>query len=78
MYVMNFRHFLEMLEFNLWHFGKISEIHYIKNARNYKLTFDLRWALVKCLVRTRYQKVKIFDIYLRLEESDQSLIFHFG
>ena len=33
-YAMNFRHFLEMLEFNLWHFCKMSEIHYIKNARN--------------------------------------------
>ena len=33
-YVMNCRHFLEMLEFNLWHFWKMSEIHYIKNARN--------------------------------------------
>ena len=31
-YATNFRHFLEMLEFNLWHFWKMSEIHYIKNA----------------------------------------------
>ena len=29
-YVMNFQHFLEMLEFNLWYFLKMSEIHYIK------------------------------------------------
>ena len=43
-YVMNFGHFLEMLEFNLWHFWKMSEIHYIENARNQMLTFDLRWA----------------------------------
>ena len=27
---MNFRHFLQMLEFNLWHFWKMSEIRYIK------------------------------------------------
>ena len=33
-YVMNFRHFLEIREFNLWHFWKMSEIHCIKNARN--------------------------------------------
>ena len=33
-YVMNFRHFLEMLEFDLWHFSKMSEIHCIRNARN--------------------------------------------
>ena len=33
-YVMNFRHFLEMLEFDLWHFWKMLEINYIKNARN--------------------------------------------
>ena len=44
-YALNFRHFLEMLEFNLWHFCKMSEIHDIKNARNYKSTFDLRWAI---------------------------------
>ena len=33
-YVMNFRLFLEMLEFDSWHFWKMSEIHCIKNARN--------------------------------------------
>ena len=44
-YLMNFRLFLEMLEFNSWHFWKMSEIHCIKNARNQKSTFDLRWAL---------------------------------
>ena len=33
-YAMNFRHFLELLEFNLWHFCKMSEFHCIKNARN--------------------------------------------
>ena len=38
-YVMNFRHFLKMLEFNLWHFWKMSEIHYIKNASRH-LTWD--------------------------------------
>ena len=27
---MNFQHFLEMLEFNLWYFLKMSKIHYIK------------------------------------------------
>ena len=43
-YAMNFRHFLEMLEFNLWHFCKMSEIHCIKNSRNQESTFDLRWA----------------------------------
>ena len=49
-YVMNFRHFLEMLELNLWHFWKMSEIHYIKNARNQKSTFDLRWPyMLHCL-----------------------------
>ena len=32
-YVMNFRHFLKMLEFNLWYFWKMSEIYYIKNAK---------------------------------------------
>ena len=38
----NFRHILEMPEFNLWHFCKMLEIHYIKNVRIQKSTFDLR------------------------------------
>ena len=33
---------LEMLESDLWHFCKMSEIHCIKNARN----FDLRWGIL--------------------------------
>ena len=33
-YAMNLQHFFEMLEFNLWHLRKMSEYHYIKNARN--------------------------------------------
>ena len=35
-----------MLEFNLWHFQKMPEIHCIKNARNEKSTIDLRWTIV--------------------------------
>ena len=31
---MIFGHLLEMLESNLWHFCKMSEIHIVKNARN--------------------------------------------
>ena len=42
----NFWHFLEMLEIMLQHFWKMLEIHCIKNARNQKSTFDLRWAYV--------------------------------
>ena len=33
-YVMNFQHFSEMLEFDLWYFWNMSEIHCIQNARN--------------------------------------------
>ena len=40
---MNFQHFLEMLEIMLQHFQKMLEILCIKNARNEKSTFDLRW-----------------------------------
>ena len=47
---MNFRHLLKMLEFDLWHFWKMSKIHCIKNVRNYKSTFDMSWTSChKCL-----------------------------
>ena len=38
---MNFLHFFEILEIILQHFEKKLEIHWIKNARNYKSIFDL-------------------------------------
>ena len=43
---MKFKNFLEMLKIKIKHFPKMSQIHYIRNARNFKLTFDLRWAIV--------------------------------
>ena len=32
----------------------MSEIHYIKDARNQKSTFDLRWAIGSCNVKLLY------------------------
>ena len=40
---MNFQHFSEMPYFKFQHFQKMPEIHFTKNARNYKSTFDLSW-----------------------------------
>ena len=51
---MNFQHFFEMLEIMLQLFWKMPEIHCIKNARNLKSIFDLRWLLVLlCIVELR-------------------------
>ena len=55
---MNFRHFLEMLKLDLWHFWKMSEIHCIKNARNQKSTFDLRWTLYFSVVSAYFSILK--------------------
>ena len=45
-YVMNFRHFSEMPQIKFQHFQIMSELHYIKNARNWNSTFDLSWTYV--------------------------------
>ena len=36
----------------------MSEIHYIKNARNLKSTFDLRWANVLYAIKYKWWKNK--------------------
>ena len=60
--VTNFQHFLEMLEFNLWHFWKMSEIHYMKNARN-------------CLFRPLYMNCLLI---LFLEKKDWHVFMNYS
>ena len=62
----NFWQFLKMLEIMLQHFWKMLEIHCIKNARNFKSTFDLRWAKGFIINHYHFLQLKISSMITSL------------